>query len=142
MLATSPSSQVIQSLEKQGIDYQIVDSTRSELFRSEVVRKYGTSNERPLWEGMYAAAIQDPNGWEKIDDFLSRAGFIMFFDKQDDSRVIEIDEGCSVTLLLADCFGFVFYITNTTLDYLLCYNDHDFLIGAGTADMWIRTLKF
>ena len=32
----------------------------------------------------------------------------------------------------------VFYVTNDNLDYIISYNDHEYLIACGIAETWLR----
>jgi hypothetical protein len=44
-------------------------------------------------------------------------------------------------VFLKNSFHFVFYITNLSFTYLLCFNDHNYLIGSGSAKEWIATIQ-
>jgi hypothetical protein len=52
-----------------------------------------------------------------------------------------VPTGKVVVSLLSECFGFVFYVTNERLEFILSQNDHDYLLGAGTARAWVESLK-
>lgn len=35
----------------------------------------------------------------------------------------------------------VFYVTNEETEFLICLNDHDYLIGCGTAFDWVEQME-
>lgn len=49
-----------------------------------------------------------------------------------------IPSGSSLDELLGETFRFVFYVTDPEGTYLICFNDHDFLICWGSAQEWLE----
>ena len=117
--------------------FRLLTCEESEILRNNVMGKYSSAQSSFLWEKIIdCVSIQDQNAWMLIEEFLFNSSFIMFFDKGVDETMIELNPSTQLTKILEDCPGFVFYITNIDYTYLLCFNDHDFLIGAGSASKW------
>lgn len=96
----------------------------------------------PIWEHINdAISIQNPDAWKYIKDFIGNNKVILFLEKKEDTFACLIQNGKDLNRLLSETFGFVFYLTNSTFEYLICFNDHDFLIGSGTAKILIEQLS-
>ena len=52
-----------------------------------------------------------------------------------------IPNGTELYKILEDSFGFEFYITNQNHSYILCFNHHDILYGAGEAKKWVSEIE-
>ncbi len=61
--------------------------------------------------------------------FLSEAAYIWKFGS-----------GYDLLRVLLECPALEFYVCDEDGSYLLCSNDHDFIIGWGTARPWVETL--
>lgn len=72
--------------------------------------------------------------------FIQNRPVFLFLEPQEKGELLELASGTQLTSLLAESTGFVFYLTNDQLSYLLAYNDHNVLIGTGEARYWIETL--
>lgn len=97
---------------------------------------------RVLWEILDDfAAVQDEHGWSYIGDFVQNKPCIMFIsENRNDTRNggFIIRSGNDLTAILAESYGFEFYVTNTETDYLICFNDHNCLLGCGRAKKWVN----
>ena len=97
---------------------------------------------RALWERLEdTSAIHDADGWRRISEMLPDAPVTMLIDDADGVSGVEISRGKLVAEVLSRTVGFVFYVVSPRLEYLICFNDHDLLIGAGAAKAWIESLK-
>ena len=52
--------------------------------------------------------------------------------------MFHVPSGSSLGELLCNTFGFVFYVTDADATYLVCFNDHDFLVCCGSAWAWLE----
>lgn len=92
------------------------------------------------------AAIQHPEAWTWIGEFLGRRNALFFYDsslatgRRPDNSMFLVPHGEDLVRLLEDCYGFVFYVTDEDTSYVLCFNEHDYLIGAGSAREWVSSL--
>ena len=58
---------------------------------------------------------------------------MLFFEYKDDSSMFKFSNPEDVKTVLGNMHAFVFYVTNVNVDYLLCFNDHDYLIWTGNS---------
>lgn len=117
--------QVLQCYEAL-IKHGLVDST--ELF--------------PLWEQLIdRESICDSNAWEWLGQFVGDNEVLLILEPRDSETVLLLSNGADLVELLGNSYHYVFYVCDTNFNYLLAFNDHDYLIGCGTAIKWIRSLK-
>jgi len=118
----------------------ILNSSNSQNILSTIREKFCSgSNRYPLWEYIVSSeGIHNKDAWSWISEFLDNCPVIIFFDESDDKSMVRLEHGLHVSKILGECFGFVFYLTDFNYNYLICFNDHDILIGAGTAKDWIK----
>ena len=111
----------------------------SDYVRNCVEKKYAPlKGLTPLWECLEGEASKyDPEGWKAIGEFPFKNKVTIFFDKENEPTMYSANNCNDVVELLSECPGFVFYITDDNYSFLLCHNDHDYLIGAGTAADWV-----
>ncbi len=93
----------------------------------------------PKWEALNEpSAVQAEDAWEWLSEFPVEGKIFMLFEPSDYSLGLEFDSMESVTHFLGEGTGWVYYLTNSSTDFLLCENDHQFLIGAGKAKDWVK----
>lgn len=105
---------------------------------SEIQVRYCEASEAvPIWESLRVKASQNrADGWREIANYVSTDSCVLFVESE--MCAFRLQNGENLARLLADCPGFEFYVTNTKYDYVLCHNNHDFLIGAGAAIRWVE----
>ena len=95
----------------------------------------------PLWERLLdKESIHDPDGWKRIAEFV-RGPAVLFVRDSQGSCAFRFDVPNEIVDALGASYGFVFYIVDLEYRYLLCFNDHDVLIGCGAARSWVRSLR-
>lgn len=98
----------------------------------------GSHGQSPLWERLEGdLSKHDPDGWRAIADFPFEGRVTIFFDRENETTMYSVKSCSDVVNLLSECPGFVFYLTDGECSFLLCHNDHDYLIGAGAAKEWV-----
>ncbi|RDC58431.1 hypothetical protein DU508_00030 [Pedobacter chinensis] len=96
----------------------------------------------PLWENMLDfSSIKCEYGWEKLEKMFMAKEAVLFFELEDDKNMFFFEDGSVLTEILENCYSFVFYVTNMRGNFLIAYNDHDYLIGSGKAKKWIEDLR-
>ena len=85
-------------------------------------------------------SIHDKDAWLWIDQFTADSELILLFPKSNEPDGWRFPDGETLVKVLAECSGFVFIVTNSNTEFLLAFDDHDCLIGAGTSANWIRSL--
>lgn len=78
------------------------------------------------------------NGWLDICEYVGESEAYLCVQHDESAGVFVFTSGNDLKLLLSECPSFEFYVANLLLDYLLCFNDHDYLIGCGTAADWVK----
>ena len=100
----------------------------------QIVAKYAKGKrDNFLWENFVEKNVisNDKDAWKLIKDIIGKEEVIMFFNPEDESTALQFCSGNDVVALLSETFGFEFYLTNKTTDYVLCFNHHDYLIASG-----------
>lgn len=134
------SQEVISACNTILCTCHLLDNEQANLLRAAIEKKYARTLNKslPLWERLASGnSLHDAFGWQHIYRYVS-GPLILFFDDSRDDCMVFVDNGSKISNIIAECTGFTFYVTNKTLDYLICFNDHDVLIGTGAAADWVR----
>lgn len=128
---------------ENGITTGTYDFTATKKLYDEIYAKYHNGkDEYPLWDNLNNfSVVYNKDGWRLIRDFIAEKKCILFLEKADAEFVIELPDGLALNTLLENTAGFVFYVSNQDLNFLICFNDHDDLLGAGTAGKWIDNMS-
>lgn len=114
----------------------------SKLIIDQIVNKYAQEKTKFLWESFIdELGIYDKNAWQWIRKIIGNNEAIMFFNPEDEMSAFKFLNGNDIEKILGETFGFEFYLTNTTIDYVVCFNHHDVLIACGKAKEWIEKNK-
>jgi AAA+ ATPase superfamily predicted ATPase len=126
------------------LDPETSDSIRKSFFCKFTNTKMGGH----IWENILdeynenIATYTDSNNesYLLISDFVKDDQVLMIFDELDEKSVFKFLNGSEIVPLLAECYDFEFYLTDDELSYFICLNSHDYLIVAGTAADWLKSL--
>lgn len=89
--------------------------------------------------GKESESLHHPEAWSWVSEFVGHASeAVLLFPMCDEQEAWIFPNGESTVSVLGECTGFIFFVTSQRADYLLAFDDHDCLIGAGTAAAWIR----
>ena len=125
----------IESLEAQAVELSQAEA-REKLAVME--RAFATPGAGPLWERLQeSSALRDAEGWRKIAEFVSGSALLLVQDAQ---GVCAFRFTCAADLIrvLDHCPGFEFYVCDDEVKYVLAFNHHDMLVGAGSALTWVQ----
>ena len=128
----------------EDFEFTKLNHLESEKIQNEISERFGTNNSYtyPLWENLEdKLSIYNRDGWKLISDYIKGRSVFLVLEQLDDKAAYFFENGEEVVSLLGECFGFVFYVTDVGKSFLLCFNDHDHLIGSGLAKEWIKTLN-
>lgn len=130
---------IVEACNATGCSVTQLNNEESTTVRTCIEEKYAASHgQSPLWERLEGECSKyDPDGWRAISEFPFDNMVTMFFDKENETTMYSMNSCRDVVRLLCECPGFVFYITDVNCSFLLCHNDHDYLIGSGTAKDWV-----
>jgi hypothetical protein len=138
------SKQFLDLSQKLGIEVSLLPHNESGALCTKVAQRFGL-DKRDLHACTFTSseykAICDSNAWRWIGDFVGSSPIFLLIGEGELSETWRVKPGKRVVELLAETTGFVFFVTNNNADYLLCYDDHDCLIGFGTAAAWISGMK-
>jgi|GEM_PF-1938626 hypothetical protein len=128
-----PSEWIIEALTDAGIPYTVLPDAHAARTRTVVNERYAVPGETPLWERFSdCRSVYDPLAWSKIDGLIAEDSYLLFFDDTEDTSLILLQKGVSLSKVLAACPGFEFYVTDEEISYVLALNHHDCLLGIGT----------
>jgi hypothetical protein len=139
-------SEILEAAKALGSSIQVIPLSQQDS-KKIIVEAWGkfanrTGGSAPLWEYLgNTCSVHNEDAWRWVADFLDTSPVLLLIDDSTERSAVQITPGYGVVSVLEECTGFVFYITNDQLDYLLCFNDHDVLIGAGTAIDWVRSRR-
>jgi hypothetical protein len=118
-----------------------VDVHESISIRDKVENLYSSRKSAlPLWERLVdsvSAGKYNPDGWKEIGSYSYEDVVTLFFEYGDEKTMYSVRSCADVVSIMCECPGFVFYVTNSDCTFLICFNDHDYLIGAGEAKEWV-----
>lgn len=132
---------VKEAAGRNGCKAQLLPDVVGKAIVDLVRRKYSSRPASTLWEQIgISASFQNDRAWNRACEFVGDQSTLLFFEPKEDSKVFKFEDGNSLARVIEDCPLFVFYLTDETGSYLLCVNDHDYLIGAGDAMAWVSSL--
>jgi hypothetical protein len=135
----SVKQEILRCIEEKELKkvFLLTDSEWRKIYDS-ITTKY--SNEKlsynALWERLnHSVSSKDRFGWKTIVSLVGNSDCILLILTEQFG--LRVPNGQVLSIILGDTWGYVFYVTNTNADYLMCFNDHDFVIGCGEAERWI-----
>jgi hypothetical protein len=92
------------------------------------------------WDAVDAPhGVQATSGWKLVPMFVGEAPCLVISACA--TSIWKFANGVELLLFLEASPPFEFYICDAQATYLLCFNDHDFVIGWGRSIEWVRQLK-
>jgi len=138
------SEDILKVSRKLGIQASLLSPEESDAIRDKVARRFGLDKAdlQTCTSSMteYKVICND-DAWRWIGDFLRGWTAFLLVGEGALTETWRVAPGERVVELLGETFGFVFFVTNDNADYLLCYDDHNCLIGFGSAASWIGEMK-
>ena len=131
---------IIETAKKLKVAFIELPQSGGEEIFNKIKKKYEESDRGTfLWENFpEGVSIQNENAWEWIDDILGEEETIMFFSPRKETAGLTFFNGKDIVKVLGETSHFEFYLTNKTLDYVLCFNHHDFLMVCGRLEEKFR----
>lgn len=133
------SQEVLEAARKKRIDVKPSTSWTGISIHDALAARFAAAEPKgPLWERLKeGASLRSTQGWAMPGTFVGDAPCLLCFEPRLDNNVLEFARGTDLEAVLAECSGFVFYVCDADMNYLLCFNDHDYLIALGTAKPWL-----
>lgn len=135
--------EILSALAEFNIENSVLSARGYQALYQTVLDKFALGVDKfPLWENLNdSESLQEKDGWLLIADFVGNEEVMLFLDRRSEKFAITLNGSKDLNKLLNNTFHFVFYITNINVDYLLCFNEHDFIIASGKAKLWLLGLK-
>lgn len=139
----SISNEILSVSKELKIEVQILSAEITAEYFSEIEKKYLLNNYHSfLWEGLSDYSfVNDSSGWRYIGQFIGDKPCILFFYDLEKWNAAVINSGHELVTLISEMYGFEFYVFDSSVSYLICFNHHDQLIGVGSAKEWVNNLR-
>jgi hypothetical protein len=141
--------QVQEVCELFGIEYQILTDIKAQRIYEAVEKIYFISDDPDeRWTKRSLALPYETAGgtsgiWKDLWHLTKDDSIYLMFDYDLDSSVILINDGSKISDILRETTGFIFYISDIELNYLIFQNFHDVFFGVGAkATSWMRSFDF
>jgi hypothetical protein len=137
---------IVDWIEKAISDVKIsarkLSKTESLKLSLEVICKFCNGNDNyPAWSAIREQGSLRPSGWRDAARLVGERQCFLMVETESSRIVFELENGIALEHLLEECPGFVFYVFDRSMTFLMCHNDHDYLIGCGVATGWIEGLE-
>lgn len=139
------AEEIAKGAAEIGVSFSLIDKVKALQIKARLAPKFtdeGNHPKRLSWQNLKnVKSIHDPDAWELIEEFAPREEVILFIDPSEEEVMWCFNNGTDLVAVLAECIPFPFCVISGNADYMLCFDDHDCLIGVGTAADWIETLR-
>lgn len=129
-------NEVLRVALERNIDAQVIPPVQASKLSIKLYKRFtkGEKYHYPLWEHLQCTkSLHDQEGWRKLNLFIGgKNDLVLFFEYKDSSTMIKFISARDIETVLSNSYAFVFYLTNMDGDFILCFNDHDYLIGVGS----------
>jgi len=134
--------EILEVASRQGVSLRILGPREAECVGLELERRYARPGPQPLWERVYEpTAQQSSEAWRAAANRVPVPVVLLVQDAQNRYSGAIVEREGDLRRWLEESPPFVFYLTNTTQDYLMTLNDHDFVGGVGDAARWVSDLE-
>lgn len=131
------ADEILAAEREHSLGVQLLSAAERDLLRERIFSLYGGRSNR-VWETVDGCvSVQNSQGWEWIGELVGSRSCVLLFDLGAEIDMFRVPSGSALDQLLGNTFGFEFYVTDTEGTYLMCFNDHDMLIGCGGAREWL-----
>ena len=139
----SISNEILSVSKELKIEVQILSADITAEYFAEIEKKYVSDNCYSfLWEGLSDYSfVNDSSGWSCLGQFIGDKPCILFFYDLEKWKAAVINSGHELVTLISEMYGFEFYVFDSSISYLICFNHHDQLIGVGSAKEWVNNLR-
>ena len=95
----------------------------------------------PIWHSLANEGKRRTDGWREAAKLVGNHECVLLVEDDTSKIAYDVLNGRVIEQLLSECPGFEFYLFDRSMTYLMCHNDHDYLIGCGLAVEWISRLQ-
>ena len=124
------------------IPLEKLDPITCEAIVNSLIKKYCTESTYafPLWDHIdlkKKRSVHDSDGWMKVQHYHFKKDIILLTEPKKGYHAYRLESATDLHKLLEESYHFVFYLLDKELSFLICFNDHDYLIGCGDVFNWI-----
>jgi hypothetical protein len=135
--------EILTAASELGIEVKELSPEETVRVRSDLSERFGDNRHLLTFGNMRdKISVQSPDGWEGLGEFLAPTPHVLFYDGPGDldrSSVL-IEDGSRIPDLIAETFGFPFYVTDLNQTFVVGQTDDDYMVGAGRARDWVSSL--
>src|ERR1044072_2613879 len=127
-------NEILNAAKEHALEIHVFSIDEFDEYFENICKKFSNGiSKYPLWDNLVDfSSSSNEKGWSMIAQFVGNNKCILFLEKIEGQCAIELENGDALNELLSNTFGYVFYVSNKDLEYLISFNDHDDLIGCGT----------
>jgi len=123
---------LVELLVRQNVAYTTLLPADAKKWETSIRAAFGDPRKKsgPLWEALEGGiSYQGEEGANAARTHLSelRGPVILLIDDWKGYSAIEISRGADLANVLEESYNFRWYVTNSSVDFVLCRNDHDFV---------------
>ena len=136
-------NEILSVSKELKIEVQMLSPEITADYFAKIEKKYLSENYHSfLWDGLSDhSVVTDSSGWRYLDRFIGDKQCILLFYDLEKWKAAEINSGHELVTLIGEMYGFEFYVFDSSISYLICFNHHDQLIGVGSAKEWVNSLQ-
>jgi hypothetical protein len=86
---------------------------------------------------MDGPSFQEERAWRRLASLVGNASCVVFWEPRTEKNALSFRSGGDLVAILEECHRSEFYVTDESVSYLLCFNEHDYIIGEGRAAAWV-----
>ena len=136
------SEEICEVISQLKISASIIDENNSLAIKKRLAEKFSTNKEKPCilsWQNLVnTESYHDSDAWKLLKEYIGNEEVLLFVNPEDEQTMWKFDNGIDLEFLLSESTGFPFCITSKKANYILCFEDHNCLIGVGEAASWVK----
>jgi hypothetical protein len=135
--------EIQRAISNLGVDARKLDASELQTVRDALRERYARDPRIEFYCDNISdyAAFHAPDTWFWIEEFLPEKKLYLLTDPRSADAGFMFSSRLPLMKVLEECFLFIFYLTDDSFSFVLGQDDHDVLIGAGSAAPWVRGLR-
>ena len=127
-----------------GISFFKIDKNSSLKIKEKLACKFTNEKKSPQnlsWQNLKDfKSVHNVNGWKLIKNYVQKKKPILFVSPLEEEEMWRFNNGEDLVQVINNCIGFPFCVTSDEANYIICFDDHDCLIGVGSALEWLKNI--
>lgn len=138
-LVTKEIENALRVLSVPSISFRLVPNDEGHVLYQELLSQFVTGGDRRWWWESFtnpsiSKTIEDGKGFKKITELVPDPNEVVWFIVEEDQLPFySIYEATPATIqrVIGECYAFEYYIIPKSMEWLLCENHHNRMIGIG-----------